>query len=83
MSSRALAPQRGWGEFLSKLVSFATRVDDLAAIWSGGEKGVEQVSQAVRKIPGLGGKGFRMKEIVLDLAEMTKLEQPAMLAVPS
>ena len=61
---------------MSELVSFATRVDDLAAIWSGGEKVVEQVSQAVRKIPGFGGKGFRMKEIVLDLAEMTRAEHP-------
>ena len=67
MSSRALAPRRGWGEFVSELVSFATRVDDLAAIWSGGERVVEQVSRAIRKIPGFGGKGFRMKEIVLDL----------------
>ena len=56
MSSRALAPRRGWGEFVSELVSFATRVGDLAATWSGGEKVVEQVSQAIRKIPGSGGK---------------------------
>jgi len=38
---------------------------------------VEHVSQHIRKIPGFGGKGFRMKEIVLDLAEMTRAEQPA------
>ena len=62
MCSRSLAPRRGWGEFVSELVSFAKKLDDLAAIWFGGEKVVEQVSQAIRKIPGFDGKGFRMKD---------------------
>ena len=78
MSSRALAPRRGWGEFVSELVSFAARFGDLAAIWSGGVKVVEQMPQAIWKIPGFGGKGFRMKEIVFDLAEMTRAEHPGM-----
>ena len=30
---------------------------------------MEQISAVIRKIAGFGGKGFRMKEIVLDLAE--------------
>ena len=29
-------------------------------------------AQAVRQISGFGGKGFRMKELLLDLAEVTK-----------
>ncbi len=62
MCSRSLAPRRGWGEFVSELVSFAKEVDHLAAIWSGGEHVVEQVSRAIRKIPGFDGKGFRMKD---------------------
>ena len=31
----------------------------------------------MRTVYGFGGKGFRMKEIVLDLAEVTKDECPA------
>ena len=34
------------------------------------------MSQVIRKTPGFGGKCLRMKEIVLDLAEMTRAEQP-------
>jgi len=76
MKSRGFAPRRGWGEFVSELVCFAKKVDDLAKLWSGGEKVLQQVSQSIRKIPGFGGKGFRMKEIVLDMAEMTRDEYP-------
>ena len=62
---------------MSELVSFAKRIHDLAVLWQSGEKVIEQVSMAIRKIPGFGGKGFRMKEIVLDLAEVTRPEYPA------
>ena len=61
MCSRSLAPRRGWGEFVSELLSFAKQVDHLAAIWSGGEQIVEKMSRAIRQIPGFDGKGFRMK----------------------
>ena len=61
MKSRSIAPRRGWGDFVSELVSFAKKVDELAALWSG-ERAVEHVSQHIRKIPGFGGKGFRMKD---------------------
>ncbi len=77
MRSRSRAPRRGWSEFVSELVSFAKRVHDLSVLWQSGEKVIEQVSMAIRKIPGFGGKGFRMKEIVLDLAEVTRPEYPA------
>ena len=61
MCSRSLAPRRGWGEFVSELLSFAKQVDHLAAIWCGGEKVVENMSRSIRQIPGFDGKGFRMK----------------------
>ena len=62
MKSRSIAPRRGWGDFVSELVCFAKKVDELAALWSRDERAVEHVSQHIRRIPGFGGKGFRMKD---------------------
>ena len=76
MKSRSKSPRRGWSEFSSELVSFAKQVHALAALWQGGEKVVEQVSKQIRKISGFGGKGFRMKEFVWDLAEVTRAQFP-------
>ena len=62
MKSRSKAPRRGWSEFVSELVSVAQKAHGLAEIWhEGGGRSVELVSKAIRKIPGFGGKGFRMK----------------------
>ena len=77
MKSRNRAPRRGWSDFVSELVSFAKRVNELAVLWQGGEEVVDHFSKAIRKISGFGGKGFRMKEIVLNLAEVTRSEYPA------
>ena len=76
MKSRSKSPRRGWSDFSSELVSFAKQVHALAALWQGGEKVVEHVSKQIRKILGFGGKGFRMEEIVLDLAEVTRTQFP-------
>ena len=66
MKSRSKAPRRGWSEFVSELVSVAQKAHGLAEIWhEGGGRSVELVSKAIRKIPGFGGKGFRMKAAVL------------------
>ena len=65
MKSRSKNPRRGYGELVSELVSFAQKAKELAAIWRG-ENAVENIAAAIRNI---SGKGFRMKVIVLDLAE--------------
>ena len=75
MRTRSKACRRGWGELVSELVSFSRKVKCLAKQWQG-EKGVQAIATEIRKISGFGGKGFRMKEIVLDLAEVTKHEFP-------
>ena len=70
MKDRSKAPRRGWSEFVSELVAFAQKARGLARLWhEGGDTSVAQISAEIRKISGFGGKGFRMKEIVLDLAE--------------
>lgn len=76
MKSRSKAPRRGWSEFVSELVSFAKQVHALAVLWQGGEKVVERASKMIRNLSGFGGKGFRMKEIILDLAEATRAQFP-------
>ena len=48
---------------------------ELAKLWRG-DGAVEALATKIRKISGFGGKGFRMKEIVLDLAEVTKRQNP-------
>ena len=69
MKGRSKAPKKGYGELVNEVVHFARRANDLAALWQG-PKAVESLATAIRKISGFGGKGFRMKEIVLDLAEI-------------
>jgi len=71
--SRAKCPRRGWGELVSELVSFAGKAKALAAVWRRAN-GVENLAIEIRKISGFGGKGFRMKEILLDLVEVTRAE---------
>ena len=67
MKSRSKAPRRGWSEFVSELVVFAAKARALAVLWDeGGERSVERISKEIRKIPGFGGKGFRMKERVVE-----------------
>jgi len=66
-------PRRGYGEFVSELVSFAKKAHDLATMWMGADA-VVALAAEIRKISGFGGKGFRMKEIILDLAESAKAE---------
>ena len=62
MKSRNKAPRRGWSEFVCEIVSFARKARELAEIWhEGGGCSVEHISKAIRRIPGFGGKGFRMK----------------------
>lgn len=78
MKDRSKAPRRGWSEFASELVGFAGKARALARVWhEGGDTSVAQISAEIRKISGFGGKGFRMKEIVLDLAEATSESYPA------
>ena len=69
MKGRSKAPKKGYGELVNELVHFARKAKDLAALWQG-PNAVESLAKAIRKISGFGGKGFRMKEIVLDLAEI-------------
>ena len=75
MKSRSKFPRRGYGEFVSELVAFARKAHDLADLWTG-EGAVVALATKIRTIYGFGGKGFRMKEIILDLAEVTKAECP-------
>ena len=76
MRNRSKAPRRGYGELVSELVSFARKAHAIAVLWRGGN-GVQQVATQIRKVSGFGGKGFRMKEIVLDLSEVTSREFPS------
>ncbi len=76
MKSRSRAPRRGWGELVSELVSFAKKAHELASVWLS-DHAVEKIAFEIRKISGFGGKGFRMKEIVLDLAEATRAQCPS------
>ena len=55
-------PRRGWSEFVSELIIFAKKAQGMATIWVGGDKAVENLAAEIRKVPGFGGKGFRMKE---------------------
>ncbi len=50
----------------------AKKARDMATVWLAGESAVENIAAAIRKVPGFGGKGFRMKEVVLDLAMVTQ-----------
>ena len=61
MKDRAKCPRRGWSEFVSEIVAFAKKAKGMAQIWSG-ENAVENLAAEIRKVPGFGGKGFRMKE---------------------
>ena len=63
-------------ELVREIVSFAKKANDLANIWLG-ENAVENLAVGIRRISGFGGKGFRMKEIILDLAEVTKAQCPS------
>ena len=76
MKSRSKFPRKGYGEFVSELVSFARVARSLAELWMG-DAAVVNLAAKIRTVYGFGGKGFRMKEIVLDLAEVTKDECPA------
>ena len=71
MKSSSKCPRRGWGELVSELVAFAKKSMEFAMLWQG-ENAVEDLAREIRKVSGFGGKGFRMKEIVLDLAEAAK-----------
>jgi hypothetical protein len=73
MKSRSKCPRRGYGELASELVAFAKKARGLAALWRG-PSAVETIAVAIRKISGFGGKGFRCKEIVLDLASASGVE---------
>lgn len=73
MKSRSKCPRRGYGELASELVAFARKARDLAALWRGPSP-VETIAAAIRQISGFGGKGFRCKEIVLDLAAASGVE---------
>ncbi len=73
MRGRSRAPRRGYGELVAELVSFTRKAADLAELWRG-DAAVERVAAKIRQIPGFGGKGFRCKEIILDLAEITGQE---------
>ena len=75
MKSRSKSQRRGWGELASELVSVAKRARALAAVWLG-ENAVVNLAIEIRKISGFGGKGFRMKEILLDLVEATRAQRP-------
>ena len=73
MKSRSKSPRRGFSEFVSEMVLFAQRARLLAQIWhEGGERSVELISKEIRKIPGFGGKGFRMKAIPILLLKPTR-----------
>ncbi len=75
MKTRSKAPRHGYGELVSEIVSFARKAAQLADLWRS-ENAVEKVANEIRTISGFGGKGFRMKEIVLDAAEITSSEYP-------
>ena len=62
MKSRSKFPRKGYGEFVSELVSFATMARDLAEMWKG-DNAVVAMATKIRTIYGFGGKGFRMKEL--------------------
>ena len=47
MKNRSRAPRRGWGEFVSEIVSFAKKADLLANIWLG-ENAVENLAVEIR-----------------------------------
>ena len=46
---------------MSELVAFAKKARGMAEIWAG-ENAVEKLAAEIRKVPGFGGKGFRMKD---------------------
>ena len=69
MKERSKAPRKGFGELVSEMVAFARKAMDLAGLWQG-PTAVSDLAAAIRRISGFGGKGFRMKEIILDLAEI-------------
>ena len=75
MKDRSKCPRRGWSEFVSELIIFAKKAQGMATIWAAGDNAVENLATEIRKVPGFGGKGFRMKEVVLDLAEIAKTQQ--------
>ena len=52
--------RRGWGELISETVLFARRAAAMAETWQKGENAVENIATEIRKIPGFGGKGFRI-----------------------
>ena len=72
MKSRSKSSRRGYGELVSELVAFAKKAHELAALWRG-PNAVENIAGAIRHISGFGGKDFRCKELILDLAEATNL----------
>ena len=76
MKCRSKAPRRGWGELVSELVAFAKKARELASSWLR-DRAVEEVAAEIRRMSGFGGKGFRMKEILLDLAEATRAHCPS------
>ena len=58
MKSRSYFPRRGYGEFVSELVSFARMAQALAEVWKG-EGAVVDLAAQVRTVYGFGGKGCR------------------------
>ena len=79
MRNRSKAPRRGWGELVSELVGFARKAPELATILLfDSDHAVERLAMEIRKVSGFGGKGFRMKEIILDLVEVTRAQFPGL-----
>ena len=60
LKSRSKCPRKGWGDMVSEIVMFARKSAEMAAAWRG-ENAVENLAAAIRKVPGFGGRGFRMK----------------------
>ena len=65
MKSRSYFPRRGYGEFVSELVSFARMAQALAEVWKG-EGVVVDLATQIRTVYGFGGKGGR-SEVSLEL----------------
>ena len=55
MKSRSKMPRRGYGEFVSEMVSFAGQAENLADMWRGANA-IEALAAGVRRISGFGGK---------------------------
>ena len=68
----------GWEELLQDIVIMAASGRTIAEAYlaEGCQQPATAFSDHVKCCPGFAGKGFRMKEILLDLAEMTKQRVP-------